>query len=206
MAGRFTKSVSRICSGLVNISSVQALAPWLNPCSPYYPCIQGQTHPLLTWIFAELSCSLLLSEAQSVSIGCASNIGISGKCLQLGKMNKNISALRHYGTLQEVYSTIRADQQGKTASAEDITFPPHMLWRLIVEIDSGLVLPTECPLVAEVQYVHSRSISLRLVSLFIRIPKHSEQGRVDGSPQERSPDLKQNTNTDAPIWLLILLP
>lgn len=62
-------------------------------------------------------------------------------------------------------------------------------------------LPTECPLVAEVQYVHSWSTPLRLVSFFVRLPKHSEQEHVDGSPQKCSPDLKQNTNTDTPIRL-----
>lgn len=71
-----------------------------------------------------------------------------------------------------------------------------MLWSFMLETDSGLVLPTECPLVAEVQYVHSQSTSLRLVSFFIRLPMYTEQGRAHGSPQKHSPDLKKNTNTD----------
>lgn len=84
--------------------------------------------------------------------------------------------------------------------------PPCMLWSFMLETDSGLVLPTECPLVAEVQYVHSQSTSLKLVSFFIRLPKYSEQGCAHGSPQKHSPDLKKNTNADTHIWLLDHLP
>lgn len=173
--GRLIKVASRVCRFLVNISSVQAMAPW--QCPSYNPCMEGPTHPLLTCTFTELTCSLLLSAAQSVSTSCTSNTDSSSQCLQLGWMDGNASALRQERTWQEFYRATWSDQQGKTAAAEGTRFPPQNLWRLIFESGSGLVLPTEYPLVAAVQYVHSWSTSLRLFSFFIRLPENSRKGQ-----------------------------
>lgn len=173
--GRFIKVVSRVCRLLVNISSIKAMAPW--QCPSYYPYMEGQTHPLLTCTFTELTCSLLLSAAQSVSISCTSNTDSSSQCLQLGWMDGNVSVPRQERTWQEFYRATWSNQQGKTAAAEGTRFPPQNLWRLILESGSGLVLPTEYPLVAAVQYVHSWTTSLRLFSLFIRLSENIGQGQ-----------------------------
>lgn len=99
----------------------------------------GQTHLLLICTFTELTSSLLLSSAQSVSTSCTSNTGSSTQCMLDGW--KCLCTQTAWGFARSLQSNISREKQlllrapgSHHVSCEDLYLKVVLVWPFLLNV------------------------------------------------------------------------